>query len=227
MSAVILGVYADEQTAQSVLSRLFEDGFPTDRINVIAITNPGHAALVPAGSAHEQFLLYFHTLFDQDDERSLAEKFAGYIEHGAATVVVHPRGAIETARASDILHSEKPVEVAHHDLAKQAFEHAASRQASMDPLSVATKHRRGTLYLLPDLRETPLTPAYAEGSAGTAVHQGIPAVVPMAPLWPIPRSVNRSPLPIVHIPHGPFGFRGALLRQGAKSRSQGTAFDAV
>jgi hypothetical protein len=127
MSAVILGVYADEQAAESVLSRLFGDGFPTDRINVIAITSPGHAALVPAGSAHERLLLYFHTLFDHDDEGSLAEKFADYIERGAATVVVHPHGAIETARASEILHSEEPVEVAHHDLAKQAFEHAASR----------------------------------------------------------------------------------------------------
>jgi hypothetical protein len=130
MSAVILGVYADEKAAEAVRSRLFKDGFPTDRINVIAVTNPGHAALVPAGSAHEQFLLYFRTLFDHDDERLLAEKFADNIEHGAATVVVHPRGAIETVRASEILRSEGPVEVAHHDLAKQAFEHAASRHKS-------------------------------------------------------------------------------------------------
>ncbi len=129
MSAVIVGVFADDETAESVRSRLFEDGFPTDRIDVIAVTNPGHAALVPAGSAHEQFRLYFHTLFNHDFERPLAEKFAESIEHGAATVVVHPRGAIETARASEILRSKGPIEVAHHDLTKQAFEHAASTRA--------------------------------------------------------------------------------------------------
>jgi hypothetical protein len=127
MSAVILAVFANDRAAESVRMRLFEDGFPTDRIDVVAVTNPGHAGLVPAVSAHEKFLLHFRSLFDHDDERPLAERFADRIEHGAATVVVHPRGAIETARASEILRSEGPVEVAHHDLSNQAFEHAASR----------------------------------------------------------------------------------------------------
>jgi hypothetical protein len=130
MSAVIIGLYADDKAAESVRSQLFKDGFPTDRIDMIAATNPGHAALVPAATAHEQFLLYFRKLFDHDDERPLAEKLTDSIEHGAATVVVHPRGAIETARASEILRSAGIVEVAHHDLAHQAFEHAASRHKS-------------------------------------------------------------------------------------------------
>jgi hypothetical protein len=45
----------------------------------------------------------------------------------AVTVAVHPGGAIETARAAEILDDEGAVEVVGHDLANQSFEHAASR----------------------------------------------------------------------------------------------------
>jgi len=62
------------------------------------------------------------------DARSSRSTLAERVEVGrVATVAVHPRGAIETARAAEILEDEGAVEVVAHDLENQAFEHAASR----------------------------------------------------------------------------------------------------
>jgi hypothetical protein len=127
MSAVLLAVFADGKAAESVRLRLFEDGFPTDRIDLTAINDPGHASLVPAATAHEKFLLHFRSLFDRADERSLADRIAERVEQGAATVTVLPRGPVETARAAEILRNEGALELAQHDLSNQALEHAASR----------------------------------------------------------------------------------------------------
>ena len=55
------------------------------------------------------------------------ELLAARVEDGAVTIAVHPRGAIETARAAEILETEGAVEVVGHDLENQTFEHAASR----------------------------------------------------------------------------------------------------
>jgi hypothetical protein len=51
----------------------------------------------------------------------------GRVEGGAVTIAVHPRGAIETARAAEILETEGAVELVGHDLENQTFEYAASR----------------------------------------------------------------------------------------------------
>ena len=82
----------------------------------------------PAASTRAKFTQYFRTLLSQDDERAFAEVLAERVEGGSvATIAVHPRGAIETARAAEILESEGAVEVVGHDLQNQSFEHAASR----------------------------------------------------------------------------------------------------
>lgn len=127
MSAVILAVFDGYGTADRVRTRLVSDGFPTDRVELTASCEPGRAGLQPASSSRAKFVQYYRTLLSKDDERPFVDGLAERVERGAATITVHPRGAIETARAAEILEGEGAVEVVGHDLDRQAFEHAASR----------------------------------------------------------------------------------------------------
>jgi len=128
MSAVLLAVFNDYGAADRVRARLVKDGFPTDRVELTAAREPGRAGVQPAGTVREKFVQYFRTLLGADDERPFVEALAARVERGgASTVTVHPRGAIETARAAEILEKAGAVEVVGHDLASQPFEHAASR----------------------------------------------------------------------------------------------------
>jgi hypothetical protein len=127
MSAVILAVFDEYSVADRVRTRLVSDGFPTDRVELTASREPGRAGLQPAGSEHERFVAYFRTLLGAEDERPFVEGLAERVEKGAATITVHPRGAIETERAAAILEGEGALEVVGHDLQNQSFEHAASR----------------------------------------------------------------------------------------------------
>ena len=129
MSAVLLAVFNDYSTADRVRMELFQDGFPADRVELTASCEPGRAALQPASSEHGKFVQYFRALFTHDHERQFPELFAGRVESGAATVTVHPRGPVETTRATEIFEHAGPAQVAQHDLAHQAFEHAAARSA--------------------------------------------------------------------------------------------------
>jgi hypothetical protein len=128
MSAVLLAVFNDYGVADRVRIKLVSDGFPTDRVELTSSVEQGHAGLVPTPSVHDRFVHYFRTLLREEDERTFCEALAHRVEEGAATVTVHPRGAIETARAAEILEDEGAVEVVGHDLQRQSFEHAASRQ---------------------------------------------------------------------------------------------------
>ena len=128
MSAVLLAVFGQYGDAERVRTRLVSDGFPTDRVELTSSAEPGRAGLHPAGSRRAKFMQYFRTLLTEEDERAFAEALAERVEGGgAATVAVHPRGAIETARAAEILEDAGAVEVVGHDLENQTFEHAASR----------------------------------------------------------------------------------------------------
>jgi hypothetical protein len=128
MSAVLLAVFGQYGDAERVRIKLVSDGFPTDRVELTAAAEPGRAGLQPADSRRAKFAQYFRTLLTEDDEREFADALAERVEVGrVATVAVHPRGAIETARAAEILEDEGAVEVVAHDLENQAFEHAASR----------------------------------------------------------------------------------------------------
>lgn len=126
MSAVLLAVFNEYDVADRVRTRLVGDGFPTDRVELTASREPGRAGLHPAPSVRGKFIQYFGTLLSQDDERAFVEALAERIEAGAAAIAVHPRGAIETARAAEILENEGAMEVVGHDLENQAFEYAAS-----------------------------------------------------------------------------------------------------
>ena len=106
---------------------LFRDGFPTDRVELTASCELGRAGLEPAASPHDKCVQYFHCVLKQDDSEQYSELLARRIDEGAATITVHPRGGIETARATDILRPAQPTDVVAHDLAKQGWEHAAAR----------------------------------------------------------------------------------------------------
>jgi hypothetical protein len=127
MSAVILAVFNEYAAADRVRTRLVNDGFPTDRVELTSSVEPGRAGLQPAPSSRAKFVQYFRTLLSQEDERAFVEGLAERVEGGAATITVHPRGAIETERAAEILEREGAVEVVGHDLQNQSFEHAAAR----------------------------------------------------------------------------------------------------
>ena len=126
MSAVLLAVFNDYETADRVRLELFRDGFPTDRVDLTAVCDLGRAACQPAAQPRGKFIQYFGTMFKAASDREYVESLAGRIDHGAAAVTVHPRGMVETHRAAKIIESGSPAEVAHRDLGNQALERAAA-----------------------------------------------------------------------------------------------------
>lgn len=127
MSAVLLAVFKDYDTAERVRVALFRDGFPTDRVELTASCDLGRAGLQPAESPHGKCVQYFHTLLKQDDQQQYSELLARHIDEGAATIVVQPRGPVETVRATEILRKAHPANMFAHDLAKFGWEHAAAK----------------------------------------------------------------------------------------------------
>ena len=127
MSALILAVFNDYETADRVRALLVRDGFPTDRVELTSPCELGRAACEPAHSVHDKCVQYFHTLLRNEGEEHYPEMLALRLDNGAATITVHPRGAIETVRATEILQEAHPADVVAHDLAKQGWEHAASK----------------------------------------------------------------------------------------------------
>jgi len=127
MSAVLLAVFNDYETADRVRLELVRDGFPTDRVELTAACDPGRAGYMPAAGPRSRFAQYFRTLFKADGDRQYAETLAERIDCGAATVTVHPRGSVEVSRAARIIESGSPAEVAHRNLDSQTLEYAAAR----------------------------------------------------------------------------------------------------
>lgn len=126
MSAVMTATFDEYGAADRARLDLVLDGFPTDRVDLTATCDPGRAAFAPAGSPHDRLMRHFLVLFGDETERLYVERLTDRIEHGGAAVTVHPRGAVETHRAREILESAHPLEVAQHDLTNQAMEHAAA-----------------------------------------------------------------------------------------------------
>jgi hypothetical protein len=128
MSAVLLAIFPDYNAASRVRLALFEDGFPTDRIELTACCDPGRAALQPADTPHRQFAKYFGALLTSPDETEVPEHLAQCLDDGAAAVTVHPRGPVETLRATEILARAQPSEVVQHELTDQRYEYAAAKK---------------------------------------------------------------------------------------------------
>jgi hypothetical protein len=127
MSAVLLAVFNDYETADRVRVMLVRDGFPTDRVHLTASCELGCAGFEPADSAHGKCVQYFQTLLKHEDERHFPEILARRVDNGAATITVLPRGTVETERATELLRQSHPADVVEHDLAKQGWEHACSK----------------------------------------------------------------------------------------------------
>ena len=127
MSAVLLAVFNDYETAERVRLTLFRDGFPTDRVELTAACELGRAGCEPADSVHGKCVQYFRTLLKHESERHYPEVLAQRVDNGAATIAVLPRGAIETKRATEILQQALPADVVRHDCEKHGLEHAAAK----------------------------------------------------------------------------------------------------
>jgi hypothetical protein len=131
MSAVLLAIFNDYASADQVRVDLFQDGFPTDRIELTACCEPGRAGFHAADCPHGQFVKYFSCLLTGEGETQFAEQFAERLDEGGAAITVHPRGPVETSRAMEILAHAGPSAVVQHDVVPKGWEweHAAARGA--------------------------------------------------------------------------------------------------
>jgi hypothetical protein len=129
MSAVLLAIFNEHKVAERVRIELVRDGFPTDRVELTANCEPGRAGLEPADSAHGRLVQYFRVMFSFEDERHHAEQLAERVDNGDAIITVHPRGSMETRRATQILGNAGPMQIMSHDLANQSPWCAVSKRA--------------------------------------------------------------------------------------------------
>ncbi|MGH8317039.1 MAG: hypothetical protein ACREUL_03555 [Steroidobacteraceae bacterium] len=127
MSAVLAALFPSHEVAEKARTRLVEDGFPTDRVELTSGREAQQADLVPARSHAEKLTLHFRQLFPAKEDAEATEFLCRGVIQGGAVIEVHPRGDIETQRAIKILEHAGPLELRAADLDHQSMEHAASR----------------------------------------------------------------------------------------------------
>ncbi len=127
MSAVLAALFSNHEVAVAVRTRLVTDGFPTDRVELTSRKEAQQAKLVPAESMTEKLILHFQQLFPAKEDAEATRALCHGVTQGGAVIAVHPRGEIETQRATEILEDAGPMELRSTDLDNQTMEHAASR----------------------------------------------------------------------------------------------------
>lgn len=130
MSAVLAAVYKSHEGAEEVRTRLVNDGFPTDRVELTSRKELGRAKLAPAADVEGKLTEYFQQLFPDTRGDVPVHQLQSAIQAGQAVIAVHPRGEIETDRAIRILNDGGPMQIEARDLDKQSLEHAAADQES-------------------------------------------------------------------------------------------------
>ena len=129
MSAILVAVFNSHDSAVDVRTRLVQDGFPTDRVELTSGRKPGPAQLVPRQSLSDKLLEHFrkvlHSTGHPRDEQSVRFLQQAVLE-GKAVLAVQPRGEIETRSALQLLAAADPVGLQGVDLANQQLEHAAT-----------------------------------------------------------------------------------------------------
>lgn len=126
MSAVLAALFPNHTAANAVRTRLVEDGFPTDRVELASREELGHAKLVPAPTVAEKLTQHFRRLFPAEEQASAAQMLSEGVMSGQAVIAVHPRGDVETQRAVEILEQGGAMSLDARDLHKQSMERAAS-----------------------------------------------------------------------------------------------------
>ncbi len=125
MSALVVALYDNHAAAERVRTRLVQEGFPTDRVELTSSADPGQAAVVGDGAGLEaQLEEYFSGLFDRLEELPNVHFFVDGVTQGHAALTVHPRGEMETSRALEILEEAQPLEICDHDLEDDLLESA-------------------------------------------------------------------------------------------------------
>ncbi len=133
MSALVVALYDNHAAADRVRTRLVSEGFPTDRVQLTSMSEPGQAAVVgPSDELEKQLEEYFSGLFVGEEELPHVHLFVDGVQEGHAALTVHPRGEVETTRALEIMEQAQPLEICDHDLQDQSMERAASGRNS-DP----------------------------------------------------------------------------------------------
>lgn len=128
MSAVLLALFDDYLLAERARVTLVLDGFATDRVDVTACCEPGRAGLLPDVSLRDRFLKHFGTLLGPQEKTPQVAQVTERLLEGQAAVTVHPRGAIETERATQLLISQGSNLLLEHDLTHQRLERAAANR---------------------------------------------------------------------------------------------------
>jgi len=129
MSAVLAAVYDSHEGAEEVRTRLVNDGFPTDRVELTSRKELGQVKLAPATDIEGKLTQYFRQLFPDRGDLAVCQ-LQSAVQAGQAVIAVHPRGQIETDRAIQILNEGGPMQMKATDLNSQPLEHAAADQES-------------------------------------------------------------------------------------------------
>jgi len=124
MSAVLTALYKDHDAAERVRTRLVEDGFPTDRVELTSREELGRASMVPAASLEQKLRHYFEQLFQAEGDRDSVQRLEQAVLRSHAALAVHPRGETETQRALKLMEDGAPIEFRSSDLHNQAGENA-------------------------------------------------------------------------------------------------------